>query len=316
MDNVIDVCICTHNPRLDVLSVVVQSIARQTAGAAAFRVLVVDNASLPRLREGILDPIRSAGIDVRMVFEPTPGLQRARLRAIEETSGEWVLFVDDDNELMPNFLACGLEFISQHENVGCFGGKLKLPAYLAPNAWVRPFLPYLGIKDAGDEVIIKKMDKWGPWEPAGAGAWVRRNVLSEYQQRSRETDRFFRLGRTGTSNLASCDDSILMRGAFRVDMACAYVPQLELLHHLCPKRFRFRYLLRLMHAYGSSHVTLETILSGRQLVPKRYADARAFLKLLLWVFGTHSRESFPFAVGQIAYHLGAWREHRQEVERG
>mgnify|MGYP001065828082 CR=1 FL=1 len=312
----IEVAICTHNPSPSTLSIVLNSLARQTSGPGSYRVLLVDNASSPPLTDECLTPLRQAGIDARLVTEPTPGLSRARIKAIEETSEEWLLFVDDDNELSATFIADGLDFISKHPEVGCFGGKLILPAHLTPPSWVTPFLPYLGIKDFGNEIIINKtVDGWGPWEPAGAGAWVHRKVLTEYRRRSLHDENFFALGRTGKSNLASCDDSLLMRCAYRIDMANAYVPQLSLKHHLSPHRFKFSYLIRLMNAYGRSHVVLENVLKGQQQTANYYATITNFRKLVPHIFTLARKKSLPFALGQIAYHIGARSEYRRQREK-
>ena len=48
----IDVCICTHNPRRDILALVLNSLARQTIENGAFRVLVVDNAYKTQISKG------------------------------------------------------------------------------------------------------------------------------------------------------------------------------------------------------------------------------------------------------------------------
>lgn len=308
----LDVCICTHNPQLDILALVLQSLAKQTVGSGTFRVLVIDNASVTRLSEAVFAPLREVGIETRIAIEPIPGLQRARLHAIGQTSCDWILWVDDDNELSPNYIEEGLNFIQLHPEVGCFGGKLVLPNNLSPQPWVRPFLPFLGIKDAGENIIIQKADKWGPWEPPGAGSWVHRKVLDEYCRRASVGEDFFRLGRVGSSGLASGDDSVLMRGAYHVDMACAYVPQLQLLHHLNRKRFAFKYLVRLMKAYGASYVVLESILKGRQPAPIYYSNIGAFFMMLLWRFIASSRHSVAFAMGQVAYHLGVRHEYLKE----
>lgn len=305
----IDVCICTHNPRLDILLLVLNSLAQQNVGSRVFRVTIVDNASNPPLPDSMLEPLRKDGVEVKLVQEPIPGVSRARLRAVAETNGYWVLFVDDDNELPPNYIAEGLAFIKQHPEVGCFGGKLLLAKNLNPSRWVVPFLPYLGIKDIGDETLIGKSESWEQWEPPTAGAFVCRPLMDEYRKQSIRGNEVFRLGRQGRNSLASCEDSLIMRNAFRLNLSNAYYPGLTLHHHLDPRRFDFRYLIRLLHGYGVSHVILESILKGCQPVPNYYANMGAFFKTLLWVFGSERKKSLAFAIGQIAYHIGARREH-------
>jgi glycosyltransferase involved in cell wall biosynthesis len=309
--NQLELCVCTHNPRTEILAKVLSSIAAQDAGKSSFRFVLVDNASTPRLSEEVLAPLRAAGIEARLLREDTPGLQRARLCAIRRTTSDWLLWVDDDNELFPDFVRRGLEFIAAHPEVGCFGGRLLLPEELKPADWVTPFLPYLGIRDYGDEAIIARLRAWGPAEPAGAGAWVRRSVIAEYLRLAASDESFFRLGRTGTADLASCDDSCMMQCADRVGLACAYVPTLRLWHHLSQHRFRYGYLMRLMRAYGRSHVLLASVMApgegGPQAAPGRGQLYRAAIN----GFRTARRQGLAFAMGRVRYEQGAYEERQR-----
>lgn len=301
----LSVCICTHNPRMAVLALVIESIARQSVPFDDISVIVVDNASSPALDNSVLDPLLQRGVPVKLIQEPTPGLQRARIAALLNTNSDWILWVDDDNELFPDFIQTGLDFIRSHPEVGCFGGKLLLPVTEKYEQWVAPFLPYLGIKDAGNTLLIEKVDHWTDAEPPGAGAWVHRKVLDAYLRRAEMDAVFFELGRVGSRGLASCDDSAMMRGAIRNDMACAYVPSLQLYHHIdTEKRFNFKYLIRLMYAYGTSHVVLERMLNGSQPIPGYYLSGIKFFRLLLGVFKGGLKQSLAFGIGMVAYHFG------------
>lgn len=312
----IDVCLCTHNPRPALFKKVLASIQNQTVGGDAFRFLIVDNASSPAIDESLLAPFKTQGIVARIVREPIPGIARARLRAILETDGEWLLFVDDDNELMPDYLAEGIRLASKYNDVGCFGGKLLLAPDIRPTEWVKPFLPYLAIKDIGQELIIGKSDSWGPWEPPSAGAFIKRSVLALYRQRAISDEDIFKLGRTGKNNLSSCEDSLIMRSAFSIGLANAYNPKMVLYHHLDPKRFNFKYLIRLMYAYGVSHVVLESLLKGPQPIPDYYLSRKQFLRLLFGAAKGGAQQSLAFGVGMVAYHLGTRTEHlRQRKEQ-
>jgi len=305
-------CICTYNPRLDLLSNVLQSVAVQDTAPGSFRVLLIDNASEPAVSDDVLAPLRSAGIEATLLSEPAPGLQRARLRAIHATSSEWILWVDDDNELFPDFIRRGLEFIAVRPDVGCFGGRLLLPTDLQPAKWVTPFLPSLGIRDYGDETIIARLRAWGPAEPAGAGAWVRRVVIDEYLRLSETSDSFFKLGRTGSSDLASCDDSCMMRCADTVELACAYVPSLKLWHHLSPHRFRFQYLMKLMRAYGKSNVMLDEVMQvAGQSGHNKYGLSH-LIKTTFKTFRMSLRQGLPFAISRLCYEYGAYKEQRRQ----
>lgn len=307
----VDICVCTHNPRADVFERVMKSIFnQQVTGGDSFSVLVVDNLSDPPLSESIFSKTSSLKIKTKtkLIKEPSPGIARARAAAANATCAEWILFVDDDNELSPDYVSNGFDIIRDHPTLGCFGGKLLLPDSVKPPKWSRPFLPYLGIKDFGEERIERFSAEWGPWEPPTAGAFVHRDVLQEYLRRSTSSENFFRLGRQG-GKLLSCEDSLIMRGAASVCRSNAYEPSLILWHHLAPTRFRFSYLIRLMYGYGTSHVILETICGGPQPIPPYYKSKKKFLKMILSILMVKGINSIRYAIGMIAYHLGSRREH-------
>jgi hypothetical protein len=304
-------CICTHNPRAGILAAVIRSVAAQDAPPGSFSVVLVDNSSTPALSEAVLGPVRAAGIEATLLAEPVPGLQRARLRAIRATSAEWILWVDDDNELFPDFIRRGLEFIAAHPAVGCFGGRLLLPESLKPAAWVVPFLPSLGIRDLGGQTIVEQQPGWTSAEPPGAGAWVRRSVIGAYLRLAESDTSFFRLGRTGAADLASCDDSAMMRCAVRVGLACAYAPDLRLWHHLSPHRFGFRYLMRLMRAYGRSNVLLERVLAGAT-APSGKPTIKGVSKAVLRIPKTAARHGLSYALGRVCYEYGIYEESRRQ----
>jgi glycosyltransferase involved in cell wall biosynthesis len=306
---VLDVCLCTHNPRPEILAKVLASIQNQTVGESVFRFLLVDNASSPSLDESLLAGFSQRGISARIVREPMLGIARARLRAILETDGDILLFVDDDNELTSHYIAEGMMFASVHQDVGCFGGKLLLPPDLHPMAWVKPFLPYLAIRDIGEEPVFGKSASWGVWEPPTAGAFVRRPVLDQYVQRANSDERIFKLGRIGKKNLMSCEDSVIMRGAFMIGLSNAYNPRMILHHHLDSKRFDFWYLIRFMYAFGVSQTALEVTINGRQAIPECYSSRMRFLRLLLGAAKGGAQQSLAFGLGLMALRLGERTEH-------
>lgn len=308
----IDICICTYNPRPEILDLVLRSIQRQSADLSTFRLLIIDNGSSPPLQNSILDPIIQSGIKARIVFEPITGLVNARLRAIRETNQNWILFVDDDNELFPDFIAEGIKFIDEYSEVGCFGGKILLPANLKPPQWAYPFLPFLAIKDLGEEPIIGKSPEWQPWEPSGAGAFVNRKLLDEYEDYIESMPAVSTLGHSGMRNLGAGDDSLIMRSAFRFGLACAYNPRTSVYHHLDSSRFEFTYLIKLMYSFGVSDVILESILKGPQVIPNYYKSLIRFISFLIFVGRKEAQKSWAFGLGMVSWHIGARNQHRRQ----
>lgn len=300
----IDVCICTHNPRRPLLATVIEAIAAQDAPAETFRVTIVDNASDPPVDEAVLASLQQRGVTTRLVREPQTGLVQARLRAIDATDGEWILFVDDDNVIAPNFVNEGRRFMAVHPEVGCFGGRLILPREIEVPAGREPFLPFLGIRDLGDAPQIGRSPAWVEYEPPGAGAFVKRAVLNRFKQLTRERPEAFALGRSG-GGLASCDDSLLMSCADDVGLAMAYDPTLQLDHHIAVERFDRTYLRRLMRAYGESQVTLQRARTGTAVIPRYYASTPFFTAMVCLGFLKNALRSVDFAIAQTEYHFAA-----------
>lgn len=306
----VDVCICTHNPRPDLLAAVIRALASQTAKSESFNVIVIDNMSEPPVSADVLAPLAAGGVDARIVVEPALGLTQARLRAGREAKGEWICFVDDDNVLAPNYLEAVLDHIRTHPESGAFGGRMLLPASVSSPRWAAPFLPFLGIKDLGDRPQEALAAQWVECEPAGAGAVVHRSVMDAFCTLVAERPAALELGRKG-QGLASCDDSALMRGSYKLGRTVAYDPDLVLDHYINPSRLRFAYLMRLMYAYGESQVMLERVLDTNVAHERHYSSPMVVFRTLLSNFMRDCKKSLPFGIAMVGYHFSAWRAHRR-----
>lgn len=303
----LSICICTYNPKPALFSRVLEAIAAQTN--AGFDVLIVDNASTPALDAALLAPLSARGIAAHIVREETPGLIHARLCAIAATASEWILCVDDDNILAPEYVAEGLAFIAAHPEVAAFGGKLALPAQTRVPEGVAPFLPYLAVRDAGEAVMKGVSEKWEAWEPPAAGAFIARPVLEDFAAFVRANANATALGRAPGS-FASCEDSLLMHSAFRVGRATAYNPRLRLEHHVDPARFAFSNLVRLMEGYGRSHAVLENLLRGPAPTPHYYRTPAHAAMVALATGVRDFKHSARYAYARARYHLAAARAYR------
>ena len=306
----LQVCLCTHNPRRSVFRRVLASIARQTHKPAGLEVVIIDNNSSPAISEAecreILRPV-----PVRVERESTLGLAAARLRAVAETSAEWVVLVDDDTELMPDYFECARHVIEKNTGIGCFGGKLLLPDYIVPDRWVKPLLGFLAIRDAGDEPITACANHWGVWEPPAAGALVRRPLLERYREIIEHDELAYRLGRKGERSFGAGEDSLLMRGAYDLRLAASYQPSLRLVHHIDPERLRFRYLLGLMYGHGRSRIVLERVLrqeTGRRPPTRRPSALSRLMRGFYLTFVADPRVSLRYACCTTAYRVGSVSE--------
>ncbi|MFZ1156107.1 MAG: glycosyltransferase [Solirubrobacteraceae bacterium] len=105
--------------RLDYLTVTLGSIAPQAASAGA-ELIVVDDG-------GPSEPVRELTERLGARYEPHPqplGLNVARNTGIERSTGDLVVFVDDDVEVCDGWLAALLLAAREHPNVEVFTGPI------------------------------------------------------------------------------------------------------------------------------------------------------------------------------------------------
>jgi glycosyltransferase involved in cell wall biosynthesis len=202
-------------PTLDrsvLLRATIASIARQTLPADQFEIIVVDNGSTDNTVQTV-DSLIKGHPDhrIRYIYEPEPGLLAGRHRGASEAVEELLVFVDDDIEAVPGWLAA---IVSAFEDpqVQLAGGR-NLPKYEtdAP-PWIESFWDaasgggrycyYLSLLDLGEEKrqII-------PNYVFGLNFAIRRQALFDLggfhpDSYSDELQRFVGDGETGLTTIA------------------------------------------------------------------------------------------------------------------
>src|SRR2546423_13834260 len=94
------VIICAHNPRMDYLDRVLNSLRMQTLSKKHWELLLVDNASRERL-SNLWD--LNWHPQARHLREAQLGKTPALLTGIREARGDVLVVVDDDNVLAPDY---------------------------------------------------------------------------------------------------------------------------------------------------------------------------------------------------------------------
>jgi hypothetical protein len=250
---VISVILCTHNPRKDYLERTLGSLESQAVDHSQWELIVVDNASDERLEKSLnLSWHRRA----RVVRENELGLTPARLRGIRESSGEVLVFVDDDNVLDADYLSGVKQITSSRPFLGSWSGRVEPEFESAPPEWTKRYWGNLVIRDV-------TRDAWSNvylddrTTPLGAGLCVRRPVALEYLRLHDEGIRTFRMDRAG-QNLVSGGDNDLAACAIDLGLACGVIASLHLKHLIPPERLTEEYLLRLIEGVSYSGVILRS----------------------------------------------------------
>jgi len=108
----ISAIVCTYN-RVDYLKSCLQSLEIQTADKSLYEIIVVDNACTDNTKQVIFTDFRSV-VNLRYVYEPTPGLSYARNTGYKNARGQYVAFIDDDAVACPEWLS---EILWAFENI-------------------------------------------------------------------------------------------------------------------------------------------------------------------------------------------------------
>jgi glycosyltransferase involved in cell wall biosynthesis len=270
----LSVILCTHNPRPDYLSRVLQALRGQMLPAERWEFLLVDNASEQPLAKIWDISWHSRGRHIR---ENELGLTAARLRGIRESKGELLVFVDDDNVLAPDFLVQATAISAQFPIVGVFGAGLLEPEFeVQPPAKLHPYLSRLALRSTQSALWSNNVKDYQstPW---GAGLCVTRRVANFYWKFVQDLGINAVLDRRG-KRLFSNGDGLFSRVAARLGLAFGVFPELRITHLISARRLRLHYFLRLTHDTAFSGGVLNYILDGVQ--PER-ANLEWFVRLLL-----------------------------------
>lgn len=305
----VSVIVCTHNPRQVILDWVLTSLDCQSVPAEKFEVIVVDNNSPAPLNEEKLRSNRK--LNLRVVREPVLGLTHARCTGILEAQADLLVFVDDDNYFLPDYLEQAIAIAAREPDIGHFGG-IAMPLYEQPiSDWQKKFLPSLGIRDNGPEPITSRLNHWGEWEPIGAGMVCRSQICKQFVEVVRRNELARLLGRKGTQ-LMSGEDTLFARIAVDAGYACSYQPSLRLFHFIRSSRVRIPVLARTLYGHGRSYVILEE-LSRRPIEPDKLW--RMVLQLGYSALYRFKTDGFPTGLIQWCWDWGAFRQTISQMPR-
>ena len=249
---IVSVIICSHNPRPEYLSRVLQALRSQTMPKEEWELLLVDNASDVALKLVWDISWHPSG---RHVHEPRLGLAIARRAGMQLAASDLIVFVDDDNVIEPNYLEKAVSIGRHRPDLGVWGSGSTVPEYESqPDDYVQRLIPYLALRNAG-------APKWGnilpcaeatPW---GAGMCVRRNVAAAYRKYC-ETAAIQIVDRCGSQVLTSGGDVEICYVACDIGLGIGVFPELRVTHLIPRGRVAKDYLLKLVEGTALSEMLL------------------------------------------------------------
>jgi glucosyl-dolichyl phosphate glucuronosyltransferase len=227
----ISVIVCTYN-RYDVLPDALASLTGQTLLDTKAEIIVVDNSSDVRSQRRFWSDGPPAAI--RVVFEPVPGLSRARNRGMREASAPVIAFLDDDAIAAADWCDALVQTFRRHTDAGIVGGPVR-PIWPASepkwlHQWQRGFLT---IVDHGAEE-----------RPLNGGEWLAGTNIAFRSEALLEVGGFAEgLGRTG-STLLSNEELLTTSRLHERGFKSYYNPRAEVLHRVHAERVTPAWLRR------------------------------------------------------------------------
>lgn len=239
----ISLIIATYN-RGEQLLRTLMSVAGQTLDRELWELIVINNNSTDNTAD-VFEQFAAEHpeVDASIVFEPRQGVSHARNRGIKESRGEIIVSVDDDEEIVADFLQEYLYFFESAPMAMAAGGRI-VARYDSPKPkWLSPLTerPIAGTLDLGDEIIEFPKRKF-----FGAGNMgIRREMFDKYGLLDTS------LGRTGTTLMGGEEKDLFMR--YRNAGAKMYYLPDAIIYHLIPEhRLTKEYFTRLCYLIGRS----------------------------------------------------------------
>jgi glycosyltransferase involved in cell wall biosynthesis len=248
------IVICTYNPSKKMLERALRSCTSQTLNNTSFEIIIVDNNSAVPV-SGI-ESVKQAVNDHRVVCvrEPKQGLVYARLLGIKTAKFNFIVFVDDDNELSADYLANLSRLAEQHPAVEAWGpGVITLDFIDGVPGWIKKHFSGLYQQKKLQSTRFGAEIEWQEYYPAGSGLSVSKKMLEEYA-RGFYAGEHSATGRQGDS-LSSAEDSQIVWTAIKNGGLAGTSPLLQLTHIIPYERTNLAYLKKLNYGISYSYYT-------------------------------------------------------------
>lgn len=246
----VSVVICTHNGQ-DRLPQTLAHLARQSVNGIEWEVIVVDNAS----RDATAAVAKcqwppSPPCALRIIHEDRLGLSFAVDRGFSEANYEFVLLVDDDNWLSPNYVQLAHDVLQQNPRLGACGGYAEPVTECELPTWYHNWQQCYAVGPQGLHAGDVSSAQGYLW---GAGTCVRRTA---YQGLFRAGFKRTLTDRQGNA-LSSGGDVELCYALRLAGWLLWYEPRLRLRHFQTPNRLEWEYLKRLFYCNGMATAILD-----------------------------------------------------------
>lgn len=144
-----------------------------------FELIVVDDGSTDNTEETV-ESFQCNDSRIRYLWQHNAGQAAARQRGLENARGEWVTYVDSDDELYPLYLEKAESFFAEHPKVtyAISAQDRTLELHDAQHRVLQTLNQPATTLDA-ESITLKDFAQWRV-KPCGTGLFHRRDILNPY----------------------------------------------------------------------------------------------------------------------------------------
>jgi glycosyltransferase involved in cell wall biosynthesis len=250
----LSIAICSYNPDHRLLKRLLDAVARMNGVDLVESILIVDNSSdVPLSSFYYVENFLNSFSHANIVREERAGLSHARVRAIEETISDILVFFDDDNEPSPGYICEVQDAFERYPSSGVWGpGSIDVEFVDGYSEDVLQYSSFFQQRSSQFGYLCTPAMADSPYFPYGTGFAIRREVLRAYAK-AFKSERLCVLDRCGSS-LSSAGDVQIIWEAFKLGLSAGVLPQLRCDHLISKKKANLRYVKRLVYGTASSYL--------------------------------------------------------------
>lgn len=230
----ITIAICTYN-RTKFLELCINSIANQNHFSDDIEVLIIDNNSTEDI-SSVVNKYQSLIPNLRVVIERKAGLSNARNRAIIESEGEWIAYIDDDTLLFQNYIEIALKVLKESD-FDAFGGNIYSKYLNKKPKWIKEdFEGYTKYFDKIERIYNSSI-------VFGGNMIINKSLLNEIGGFNENLGMKF-------GNIGYGEETELIKKFIELNYKVGFVPDLSVYHHVLPYKLKLIWQLKSFYKKG------------------------------------------------------------------
>ena len=240
----ISIAICTWN-RSRLLKQTIESLFRMTIPRqSTWEIVIVDNGSTDNTKQ-IVESFQDT-LPIHYVFESEQGHSSARNTAISQSSGDFIVWTDNDVIVEPNWLCAYVDGIQRHPTAVYFGGRIQPIFESGKPDWLNETWemckPVYAARDLGDAELELGQGQF----PYGANFAIRTDIQKQFLYDTAH-------GRKANGMLGE-DEVTVLRKIDKEGHRGIWLPKASLQHFIPADRATPQYISRYFVGQGQTNI--------------------------------------------------------------